>query len=126
MTDEYFTDAPPGCNPADSLRQGLFSGPDLIALAEMACGLPTPGATFLGLMVVAPAARGTGAGPTLLRHFEQAARNRACTRLYLSVLDANPRGHAFWTRLGFAHSGKSDPVSLGRKTQTAHRLFKPL
>ena len=92
----------------------------------MAFGFPTPGAAFLGLMIVSPAARGTGAGSTLLRHFEQAARSQACTQLYLAVLDANPRGHAFWTRQGFAHSGKSGPVTLGGKTQTSHRLFKPL
>jgi len=38
VTDEFFTDAPPGCDPAASLRLGLFDGVRLIALAEASPG----------------------------------------------------------------------------------------
>ena len=55
VTEEFFTDAPPGCDPAQSLRLGLMH-PDLIALAEMGFGYPTASDAYLGLMMVAPSA----------------------------------------------------------------------
>jgi GNAT superfamily N-acetyltransferase len=126
VTDEFFTDAPPGCDPAQSLRLGLFDGERLIALAEAGFGFPEPGDAFLGLMIVIPAARGTGAGRRFLRHIEAAARARGARALYLAVLDANPRGRAFWEREGFVLALANRPVTLGTKTQIAHRMVKGL
>lgn len=126
VTDEFFTDAPPGCDPAESLRLGLFDGARLIALAETGFGYPTRDDAFLGLMIVAPAARGTGAGPRLLAHIETEARARACKALYLAVLEANPRGRAFWERAGFTTMLTDRPVTLGSKTQMARRMGKDL
>lgn len=125
VTQEYFTDAPPGCDPAQSLRLGLFN-PGLIALAELSFGYPTSQDAYLGLMMVAPAARGTGAGVTLLRHLESAARTRCKQALSLGVLDANPRGRAFWQREGFIVSLPNQRLTLGQKTQICHRMTKPL
>ena len=64
LVDEYFTDAPPGIDPAEGHRPGLFDGDRLLARAEMSFGYPAPDASYLGLMMVHPAARGTGGGPT--------------------------------------------------------------
>ena len=125
VTEEFFTDAPPGCDPAQSLRLGLFD-PALIAVAEMGFGYPTATDAYLGLMMVVPTARGSGVGVTLLRHLEQAARDRQMHNLYLGVLDANPQGRAFWQRQGFTLALADRPITLGQKTQLAHRLIKPL
>ena len=125
VTEEFFTDAPPGCDPAQSLRLGLFD-PDLIAVAETGFGYPTATDAYLGLMMVHPTARGSGVGVTLLRHLEQAARDRQMHNLYLGVLDANPQGRAFWQREGFTLALADRPITLGQKTQLAHRLVKPL
>ena len=38
LADEYFNDAPPGHDPANGHRAGLFQGEPLLALAEMAFG----------------------------------------------------------------------------------------
>ena len=122
---EFFTDAPPGCDPAQSLRLGLFDA-DLIALAQLAFGYPTAQDAYLGLMMVAPAARGNGAGVTLLRHLESAARALGKQALSLGVLDANPRGRAFWQREGFIVSLPNQSLTLGQKTQICHRMTKPL
>lgn len=126
VTDEFFTDAPPGCDPAASLRLGLFDGLQLIAVAEVGFGYPEPDDSYLGLMIVSPAARGTGAGARLLRHVEGEARTRACKALYIAVLEANPRGRAFWEREGFATVLTDRPVTLGSKTQMARRMGKML
>lgn len=126
VTEEFFTDAPPGCDPAHSLREGLFDGARLIALAETAFGYPEPDDAYLGLMIVTPSARGTGAGPLFLRHIEAEARARRCKALLLAVLEANPRGRAFWERAGFATLLTDRPVTIGQKTQMARRMGKAL
>lgn len=126
VTDEFFTDTPPGCDGTASARLGLFQDGRLVALAEMAFGYPTATDAYLGLMVVTPAARGTGAGRRLLRHLEEVARSRAMARMFLAVLDSNPRGRTFWEREGFTLALANCAVTLGNRTHVAHRLGKPL
>ena len=126
LVEEYLTDAPPGIDPPSSHRAGLFDGETLVALAELAFGFPGPQDSFLGLMMVRSTARGNGAGARLLRHLEEVARARGAARMFLAVLDGNPRGRAFWTREGFTPTGVKRTVTLGQKTQASERLFKPL
>lgn len=126
VVDEFFTDAPPGSDPAQSLRLGLFDATRLIAIAELGWDYPGPTDAYIGLMIVAPAARGAGAGRRFLRHLEAEARARGKTAIYLAVLDANPRGRAFWEREGFRVTLPDRQVTLGQKTQIAHRMGKPL
>jgi len=125
VTADYFTEAPPGIDPATSLRLGLFDGA-MIGIAEMSFGYPTATDAYLGLLIIVPSARGSGAGKHLLRHLEALAVKRSATHIYLGVLDANPRGHAFWTREGFTMALPNRSVTIGGKTQLAHRLVKKL
>ncbi|MDP3263113.1 MAG: GNAT family N-acetyltransferase [Tabrizicola sp.] len=126
LVEEFFTDAPPGLSADDGYRAGLFDGTDLLALAEMSFGYPQPGDSYLGLMMVRGTARGNGAGVQMLRHLEGVARARGARQLFLAVLDANPRGRAFWHREGFRDTGFAGQVTLGCKTQAVQRLVKPL
>ncbi|WP_374643416.1 GNAT family N-acetyltransferase [Tabrizicola sp.] len=127
---EFFTDAPPGCDPAHGHRLGLFLPADslsgdrgaspppggrarggirsanrLSGVAELSFGFPEPGEAFLGLMILGPWAQGAGHGRRLLAHAEGLARAHGAPRLFLAVLDANPRGRAFWLREGFRPTG---------------------
>lgn len=121
---EFFADCPPGCDPAASARLGLFLSERLSGLAELSFDYPMPGDAFLGLMVLGPWAQGQGHGQTFLAHVERLARARAAPTLYLAVLEANPRGRAFWTRHGFAPTGVSrHDAATGH---TIDRLAKPL
>jgi GNAT superfamily N-acetyltransferase len=130
VTDAFFNEAPPGGDPATSLRLGLFKPgqmePDLVAIAELAFGYPTATDAYLGLLMVAPTARGSGAGSLLLHQLEQRARERGMQNMYLSVLEANPRARAFWQREGFSIAIANRPITLGAKTQLTHRMGKPL
>ena len=125
VVEEFFTDTPPGCDPAQSLRLGLFN-PGLIGIAELSFGYPTAADAFIGLLMIAPGAQGSGAGAFFLRHLETAARAQSKRSIFLAVLDANPRGRAFWEREGFTLALANRPVTLGAKTQLAHRLGKRL
>ena len=106
QASEFFTDAPPNCNPDESDRLGLFLNHRLSGVAELSYGFPEPNDAYLGLMLLGPWAQGTGHGKTFLAHAEALARKRHAPQLYLAVLDANPRGRAFWEREGFTPTGK--------------------
>lgn len=103
---DFFTDAPPNCDPAQSDRLGLFVAQRLSGVAEISYGFPEPNDAYLGLMLLGPWAQGAGHGRAFLAHAEALARKRHAARLFLAVLDVNPRGRAFWEREGFKPSGK--------------------
>ena len=126
VTDEFFTQTPPGVDPSASQRLGLFDGDHLQALVEMSFGFPEADSAYIGLLIALPAARGTGAGTALLRACEAIARQRGAREIFMAVLDANPKGRAFWEREGFRVRLADRPVTLGTKTQIAHRLGKTL
>ena len=120
----FFTDGPPVCDPARSHRLGIFRGMRLVGVAEMSFGFPEPLDGYLGLMILDPAVRGEGIGPAVLHEMERLARAAGARRLYLGVLEANPRGRAFWARQGFVQTGinRLDQDSGNR----LHRLGKDL
>lgn len=124
QAQDFFTDAPPNCDPAESDRLGLFVNQRLSGVAEVSYGFPEPNDAYLGLMLIGPWAQGSGHGKAFLAHAEALARKRHAARLYLAVLDANPRGRAFWLREGF------HPTGLRRHDATTghwlERLVKPL
>lgn len=119
---DFFTDGPPGHDPAQSHHLGLFHDGRLSGLAELSFGFPEAGDAYLGLMILAPRLRSLGHGPGLLAEVEARARAAGSPRLYLGVLQANTRGRAFWERHGFRPTG----VSREDGQHIIHRLVKPL
>jgi GNAT superfamily N-acetyltransferase len=122
----FFTDAPPGCDLAQSHRLGLFLDARLSGLAELSFGFPDPGDAYLGFMMLGDWARGFGLGTAFLNHVEDLARTQRAPTLFLAVLDANPRGRAFWLREGFHPTGKRGEMQMGDKFQGLERLSKDL
>jgi GNAT superfamily N-acetyltransferase len=120
QAQEFFTDAPPNCDPAASDRLGMFIDHRLSGVAEVSYGFPESSDAYLGLMILGPWARGSGHGRAFLAHAEALARSRHAARLYLAVLDANTRGRAFWTREGFR------PTGLRRQDGTTGHWFERL
>ncbi|MCB2126884.1 MAG: GNAT family N-acetyltransferase [Rhodobacteraceae bacterium] len=103
--EAFFTDTPPGADAARSHRLGLFVEGRLSGVAELSFGFPEPADAYLGLMILAPRLRGKGYGARFLAHLEALARQMGGPRLCLGVLEANPRGRAFWQREGFVATG---------------------
>lgn len=103
--EDALSSTPPGCDPAQSHRLGLFLDGVLSGVAELSFGYPTAEDAFLGLMILAPGARGAGHGEAFHDLVLRLARQRGCRRIYLGVLQANPRGKAFWHRMGYAETG---------------------
>lgn len=119
---DFFTDCPPNCDPAQSHHLGLFVDGQLSGLAELSFGFPAPGDAYLGLMILAPRIRSMGHGPRLLAEVETRARAAGAPTLYLGVLEANPKGRAFWHRHGFRPTG----VTRQDDRNLTHRFAKPL
>ena len=126
MADDFFADVPPGGDPAESAKLGLFDGEALVGVADLAFGWPEPRDAYLGTMILAPAARGRGLGPVFLRAVEAEARARHAPRLLLAVLDDNPRARAFWERHGFRVVKTFPPATIGARTHSRHRMEKRL
>ncbi len=124
LAQEFFSDAPPGGDPSTSL--GLFGDGRLLGLADLAFGYPKPTDAYLGLMILAAEARGRGLGRAFLRHVEAAAQERGAVRLLLAVLEANPRGRAFWEGQGFRKPKVFPATRIGARTHVRIRLEKPL
>lgn len=123
LTDEFFTDAPPGGDPATSLKLGLvLPVGGLAVLADVAFGFPEATDAFIGLMLVDTRWRGQGLGRRMLDHIVTASRARGATRLLLAVLEANPRGQAFWQRHGFREVLRTPPTVIGLNTHVRIRM----
>lgn len=119
---DFFADCPPQCDPAASHRLGLFQGGRLDGVAELSFGFPLPDDAYLGLMLLDASQRGIGLGAWFLDQVQ--ARAAPAPRLYLAVLQANPRGRAFWERHGFTDTGLSGHDA--ETGHTLHRMVKPL
>ncbi len=83
QAQEFFTDAPPNCDPSTSDRLGLFLNQRLSGVAEVSYGFPEPNDAYLGLMMIGPWAQGKGHGRSFLAHAVALARKRHAPRLTL-------------------------------------------
>lgn len=123
----FFSDLPPNVYPSAAHKLGLFlDGGELAGIADLAFGFPEPDDAYIGLLLLDPARRGQGLGAVFLGHLVGLARRRGAPRLLLAVLDANPRGRAFWERHGFRVTLTAPPARLGDRTQVRHRMERPL
>ena len=129
LVEEFFADVPPGGDPARSLKLGLFlpqlpgEGPQsLVGIADLGFGYPEARDAYLGLLLLAPEARGQHWGQRFLRHLRREAELRGARRLVLAVLADNPRGRAFWEREGFRIELTTPPMKMGRLLHVRHRM----
>ncbi|WP_052249784.1 GNAT family N-acetyltransferase [Tateyamaria sp. ANG-S1] len=119
--ESEMTEAPPSVPPnqiwcwGHSQANGSLDG-----VATCLKGYYDPDDWYLGLLLLDQAARGAGLGTQMAQHVIEQAKADAAQCLRIAVLDDNPRGRAFWERLGFAHE-KSTTAGDGR-LRHVHRL----
>ena len=65
-----------------------------------------PPACVVTVLVVAERARRRGVGTALAAALEREARKRGCDRLVLGSAERRADAHAFYARLGYAHTGR--------------------
>lgn len=90
---------------------GMFDGSELLAVADVLRGYPTPSRAYIGLLQVAGRVHGRGFGRTL--HHEVLALVRTwpeVTTIRLAVADPNrSQADPFWQRMGYTPTGDTTP-----------------
>ena len=123
---DFFTDAPPGQDPATGLKLGCYHDDLLAGIADVAFGYPDLADAYIGLMLFDPDCRGQGLGAAFLNDIVARVRMRGANRLLLAVLEDNPRGRAFWESQGFAEVLRAAPARIGAKTHVRYRMARPV
>ena len=127
QTTDFFTEAPPGIDPATSQHFGLYLADDaLAAIATVAYGFPNPDDAYIGLLLIDPDHRGKRLGQQMLDHIFLAAQQRQATRILIAVLQENTKGHRFWSKMGFVEEMRSQPRQIGLKTHVQIRMARAL
>lgn len=127
---EVLTETPPGIPPDQIWSWGhADANATLDGVATCLKGFYGDDEWYLGLLLVDPAARGTGLGAKLARHVIAQARDDNALCLRVAVLDTNPRARTFWERLRFSYEKSSTGgdgnlrhvlrLDLTKKEQTA-------
>jgi ribosomal protein S18 acetylase RimI-like enzyme len=124
--DDFFTEAPPGKTAADCIHVGLFNDHRLDAMATVSFGYPEPTDAYIGLLIVDAAQRRRGLGHDLADHILTVSRNHAAQRLLIAVLDDNPKGRAFWAKMGFMHEKTFPPAPDAPMPHIRHRMTRAL
>lgn len=127
QTTDFFTEAPPGIDPATSQHFGLcLAGDTLAAIATVAYGFPAPDDAYIGLLLIDPVHRGKRLGQQMLAHIYSAAKSRNASRILIAVLEENIKAHKFWSKMGFREDARSLPKRIGLKTHIQIRMTRPL
>lgn len=120
---DFFEDRPPGIKDADVLHLGLAEDGALCGLLAMSFGYPEARDSYIGLLLLAPDARGAGRGKAAVEAATTIARMRGADRMLVAVLDANPKAQAFWSREGFTQE-RTFPA--GDDGHIRHRMIRSL
>ena len=100
---EILMDAPPDFPIADKFVLGVRSGDQLIGVADVLRGYPTATIWWIGLLLLAPEARGGGLGREVVEALASWAAGEGAVSIQLGVQSQNERALRFWRRLGFEH-----------------------
>ena len=122
-TDSFFNERPPNVGAADAVHIGMFDADRLLGILGVVFGYPEANDSYIGLLLLAPHARGGGVGGRALAHATTLARARGSIRQLVAVLDQNPKGRAFWDREGFALEKSFPPTKDGH---TRHRMTRAI
>ena len=120
---ELLAALPAGKDVADKFVYGLETAAgDLAGVVELVRDFPGDGEWFLGLLLLAPEIRGSGAGTRVMDAVEARLRAEGATAVYLAVQEQNPRARRFWERRGFimvheAHDGVSRVFRLRKELE---------
>lgn len=121
--DEFFDERPPNVGVDDAVQLGLFEAEHLIGIISMTFGYPRPTDAYIGLLLMSEGMRGKGNGQRTLEQATSLAQARGARRQLIAVLDANPKGRAFWEREGFVLN-QTFPPSDDRHTR--HRMVRSI
>lgn len=102
---DLVVEVPPDHPLRDKLVIGVWTPDGLTAVIDLLRDFPAEGAWYLGLLLVAPEARSRGFGAAAFAALRAWIAAQGGRTIRLIVQAQNPRGLAFWTRMGFQQIG---------------------
>ncbi len=96
-------EAPPDLPSKDVFAFGAGRAGRLDGVVTCLRNFYAQGEWYMGLLLLDPAARGAGLGARMAQHVFSIAQGQGAVCIRVAVLEANPRGRAFWERQGFVH-----------------------
>lgn len=114
-----FVALPEGSNYDDKLLLGVFDdGDELIGHVDLICDHPAPEAWTIGLLLLAPSARGRGVGGHVINALSSWVTASGGRELRIGVVGWNERAIAFLERVGFSVMERRPDVQSGVKSGT--------
>lgn len=102
---DLLIEVPPEHSLRDKLVIGVWTDDGLTAAIDLLRDFPDPHAWYLGLLLVAPEARGRGLGEAIVAALRSWIRAQGGWTIRLIVQEQNPAAHRFWIRQGFVEVG---------------------
>lgn len=117
---EDLADLPPGKVLDDKFYFGIRSGDGtLVGALDLLRDYPGPGTWGIGLLMLDPAARGTGLGARIYAAAREWVAAQGGHTILLAVLEQNTPAERFWRRLGFAETARKPFVAATGFASTA-------
>lgn len=127
MAEEIFVSRPPGRSLKDKFLFGLFDQQgELAGLLEGMRNYPDAGTWWIGLLMLAPEARGQGTGRSLVDAFSTYVSRHDGAAIMLGVVEDNQPAYEFWQRIGFRQQSKTEPRQFGKKSQAVYIMRRPV
>jgi ribosomal protein S18 acetylase RimI-like enzyme len=118
-------DLPPGASLADKQVLGVIRDGVMVGVVELLAGHPGPTDWYIGLLMLAPEARGAGLGTSVFQEVAGRASRAGGRTLHLIVREDNPRAVAFWEGCGFTLVDHR-VQDLGTKINRVLKMVRPL
>ncbi|MES2341410.1 MAG: GNAT family N-acetyltransferase [Pseudomonadota bacterium] len=116
---DLLTEVPPDHPLRDKFVVGVWTEQGLTAAIDLLRDFPQPHVWYLGLLLVAPDARGSGLGERILEALKTWVRGHGGRAIRLVVQDQNPAALRFWLRHGFVQIGTAAQELMDRTNQVA-------
>ncbi|MBN8466589.1 GNAT family N-acetyltransferase [Corallococcus exiguus] len=98
----------------------------LAGMLEALRDFPAPGEWYIGLLLLAPEARGHGRGEAVLSAYADYVRANGGRLLRVAVVEHNDVGRHFWTRVGFQPEQWVGPIEQGLRMNRVLKMTKSL
>ncbi|WP_421934164.1 GNAT family N-acetyltransferase [Phenylobacterium sp.] len=121
---DLLVEVPPDHPLRDKFVIGVWTEDGLTAAVDLLRDFPAQHIWYLGLLLVAPEARGSGLGERILEALKTWIRGHGGRAIRLVVQDQNPDALRFWLRHGFVQIGKAAQELMDRTNQVARLELK--
>ena len=109
-TVEFFTAVPAGFSAADAFLFSINIDAVMVGIAGVLRGWNAPDKAHLGLLLLAPEARGRGVGTVAVAQLESFVGGwQQVTTMRLAVVVTNQNGLVFWRKMGYVETGEVKP-----------------